>query len=107
MSLFSEPKNINNSLDSSQDVFRLPQHGCDVAFAHYPATTSTELTLHNREHRCLVISGKVLLKIQLNQHLFNAGEWFQIPTNMLHQIEFLEETSLIEFWLDAPNPFVA
>ena len=107
MSLFTEPKNINNSLDSSQDVFRLPQHGCDVAFTQYPACTSTELTLHNREHRCLVISGKVRLKIQLGQHLVTAGEWFHIPINMLHQIEFLEETSLIEFWLDAPKPLVA
>lgn len=107
MSLFTEPQNINNPLDSSQDTFRLPQHGCDVAFTHYSAASSTEPNSNPREHRCLIVSGKVMLKIQTNEFQLGAGEWFHIPANTEHQLQFLDETSLIEFWLDAPKPMVA
>jgi len=107
MSLFTEPTNINNSLDSAQDTFRLSQHGCDVAFTHYAAHSETQLGCHPREHRCLVVSGSVTLQIQAEHYQMRAGEWFHIPAATLHKLQFPEETSLIEFWLDAPTTRVA
>ncbi|MGB3623508.1 hypothetical protein FT643_21040 [Ketobacter sp. MCCC 1A13808] len=103
MSLFQDKSDYFLKGDDQLDVFHLRPHGCDVMFSHYEADTQNLSVSNSTQCKCLVIQGSVSLNLNQNQQDFTTGEWFEIPANTLHDVHYLTDCSIIEFWFEAKH----
>lgn len=101
MSLFQSKSDYFLKGDDQLDVFHLRPHGCDVMFSHYEADTRLSSANNPNQCKCLVVQGSVSIRLNKTSRDYITGEWFEIPSNVEHDIYYNTDCSIIEFWFDA------
>lgn len=103
MSLFQNKSDYFLKGDDHLDVFHLRPHGCDVMFSHYEANTTAQDACNSTHCKCLLIQGKLALELDGKVKEVQTGEWFEIPAQAEHQINYLSDCSVIEFWFSSES----
>ena len=98
MSFFQDKAEYLLKGDDQLDVFHLGAHGCDVMFSHYEKGKRTEGIINRLSSRYLIIQGSLLLTVDGNSQELATGDWFEIQKQTEHDLTYLTDCSLIEFW---------
>lgn len=99
------PKQLRSlpKFDGQFDAFKLKAENCDVLFASYPAGTVIEPHSHETDNVGVITQGELILIMNGQEARYVAGEWYHVPSHMIHAARFDQETSEIEFWFQ-PHP---
>ncbi|RLT93252.1 hypothetical protein [Ketobacter sp.] len=104
MSLFQNKSDYFLKGEDQLDVFHLGPHGCDVMFSRYEAGTEVHSATNSTLSKCLVVQGRLTVTQQgLTRH-YGTGDWYEVPAMTEHDIHYLSDCSIIEFWFDPPAP---
>ena len=82
------------------DVFSLKTHGCKVMFTCYEKGTCTGTLINLIDAKNRLISGHIELTINGKIQKVQSGEWYRIPANTEHDLRYINDCSVIEFWFD-------
>jgi len=96
MSLF-QPKSKDNKKEND-DVLHLNHHGCDVVFSHCEKGTRTTSSVNISLTKNKLVEGTIILCIDGEETRYTQDDWFEIPANKEHSIEYRTDCSIIEFW---------
>jgi quercetin dioxygenase-like cupin family protein len=83
------------------DAFKLEARNCDVLFASYPAGTTISPHRHETENVGLITEGELILTLDGKETRYGTGQWYSVPSNVVHAARFERDTSEIEFWFYA------
>ena len=100
MSLFQPKETFHNGNSPDDEVFRLAPHGCEVMFTCYEKNSVVGPSINTRHAKHLIISGSVDVTVDGVNKQYKTSEWFEIPGQKEHQIKYLSDCSIIEFWFD-------
>ena len=103
MSLF-QPIEILHKNANAADIFHLGPHNCNVMFTSYEKGTITGKLINLKDTRNRLITGSIRLIINDKTQQVQAGEWFQIPSNTEHALQYLSDCTVIEFLFDGGEP---
>lgn len=100
MSLFQPKESFHSGNSPNDEVFRLSPHGCEVMFTSYlkGSVVGPSINTHRTKH--VLISGTVEVNIEGSTKRYQTGEWFEIPCQIEHTINYTQDCSVIEFWFD-------
>jgi len=96
MSLF-QPKSKHSKKDDD-DVLRLNHHGCDVVFSHCEKGTRNTSSVNISLTKNKLVEGTLILQVDGEETRYTQDDWFEIPANKEHSIDYRTDCSIIEFW---------
>ena len=100
MSLFQPKESFHNGSSPEDEVFRLGPHGCEVMFTSYQKDSVVGPSINTHRTKHVIISGSVAVSLDNKVCKYETGDWFEIPEQQEHQITYLSDCSIIEFWFD-------
>lgn len=103
MSLF-QPIEMTHKNANAADIFHLGPHHCNVMFTSYEKGTDTGKLINLKDTKNRLISGAIRLVINDKAQQIQAGEWFRIPSNTEHALQYLSDCTVIEFLFDKDEP---
>jgi len=103
MSLF-QPIEISHKNTNAADTFHLGPHNCNVMFTSYEKGTDTGELINLKDTKNRLITGSIRLIINDKTQQIQAGEWFRIPSNTEHTLQYLSDCTVIEFLFDKAEP---
>ena len=80
------------------DAFKLEAKNCDVLFASYPKGTVIKAHSHDTENVGVITQGELFLMVDGRESRYGPGDWYHLPSHVMHSARFDVETSEIEFW---------
>jgi quercetin dioxygenase-like cupin family protein len=89
------------AFDGPFDAFKLEAKDCDVLFASYPKGTVIPPHSHDTENVGVITQGELILSVDGKESRHRVGEWYHVPSKVMHAARFDVETSEIEFWFHA------
>ncbi len=101
MSFFQDKQAYSLKGDDSLDVIHLGKHGCDVVFCHYEKDSHLWGISNKRHSRNLIIKGVLELTLAGETQRYSTGEWFEVAANTIHDIDYIADCSMIEFWFES------
>lgn len=84
--------------DGRFDAYKLAAINSDVLFASYPKGTEIEPHSHDTDNYGVITRGELILTMNGETSRVGVGEWYHVPTNVIHSAKFEQETDEIEFW---------
>ncbi|HTE42642.1 MAG TPA: cupin domain-containing protein [Steroidobacteraceae bacterium] len=89
------------AFEGTFDAFKLAAHNCDVLFASYPQGTAILEHNHETENVGVITQGELILTVEGEETRYGVGQWYHVPSKVMHAARFEVVTSEIEFWFYA------
>lgn len=89
--------------DGAFDAFKLVAQNCDVLFATYPPGTSIDPHTHDTDNWGIVTKGKMFITMNGKEIDYGIGDWYHVPSGVVHSARCEVETEEIEFWFSVSD----